>query len=280
MDMPRSPMSSTTSTAMIKGLGTFAQYPFMALYKEKNPKIPPYPPSLPTNRIEIRQLPVADQPQSCHLLKLPLEVREYIYEHAPGGRSITIQIIGSQYKQFGVIESDFYLPDDDLAYGPIKGILPAERLITSLLLSCRGRNTFYIWATNLEAVVRCGLGYYCLPDIRSVYIYHSNMSRCFSWEDVFAILHQMSLERVAFNFAAEPEFTAPDIYRALLDGAWGRGVLGLRTLRRFELWFSPNEGMGSPEDLTCKKELVEKLQWLMMAGADERYRLLLEEHEL
>ncbi|KAJ6522276.1 hypothetical protein B0H19DRAFT_1386707 [Mycena capillaripes] len=310
-------MPSTASAAIAKSLGTFVEYFFITLCSHcllcflcagggigkcgtnrvrrrqgRAPKTPraPYHRPLPTTRIDIRQLPIADQPQSRHLLKLPLELWESIYEHALGGRLITIRIAGSQHKKSCVVRSQFYLPEDDLAHDPAKGIPPAERICTTLLLSCRqvysealpilhGHNTFHFWTNELETIIRCGLGYYALPHIRSVYTFHyDDMFQCPSTY-LFAILRQMSLDRVAFEFLRRPEFTEPDIYSAALYSPWGRGVIGLRTLRRFELWFSCGRE-GSLTDLVDEKDLVERLQQLMMAGADERYRLLAQEGAL
>ncbi|KAJ6578124.1 hypothetical protein B0H19DRAFT_1062661 [Mycena capillaripes] len=263
--------------------------------RRKTPKIPPIGNLTPlsTNRIEIRHPPAASQPQSRHLLKLPLELRECIYEHALGGRLITIQIIESPRKEFSVIRSRFYLPPDGdgLAHSPTKD-LPAERGIpTPLLLSCRqiysealpilhGHNTFHFWTNHLEPVIRCGLGYHTLLFIRSVYIFHpGSIFQYGPWTGVFTILHHMSgLESVAFKFAASVEqFTVEperDPFSAVLDSGWGRCVLGLRNLRRFELWFTPSPRVASPEYLMYKREFVERLQQLMTAGRDERRRLL------
>ncbi|KAJ6567110.1 hypothetical protein B0H19DRAFT_1139480 [Mycena capillaripes] len=258
----------------------------------KPPQIPPIPPPLPTIRIDIRRLPVAEQPESCHLLKLPRELRDCIYEQVLGGRLISLQLVGSQYQAYCVVRSQCYLPGDDLSHGPTRGILPAKRISTTLLRSCRQvytealrilhqRNTFHFWASQMEEVVRCGLGYYCLPDIHSIYIFHDELPPFHARprKIVCALLQQMNLTRVAFEFAAEPELAELDPYCAVRDSTWGVCVLGLRDLRRLELWF--NDGPGDrPEHPVDRKVLLKRLKQLMMGpGADERYRVFLEEHK-
>lgn len=311
-------MPSTVSTAIAKGVRTFVECVAIALcwpcigcllcmgglkgpcgtrkqyynnerYRHwKPPKVPPNPPPLPATRIEIRQ-PLAEQPQCSHLLNLPLELRECIYEHVLSGRLISLQLVGSQHDEHCVVRSRYYRPVDDLSHGPTRGILPAERISPALLLSCRQvyaealpilhqRNTFHFWASQLEVVVGSALGEYCLPDIRSVYIYHDNVWAVHEtrpWKDVFPILQQMSLGRVAFEFATEPELAELDPYVAVLDDSWARGVLGLRNLQRFELWIH------NPREHLVDKTLLTKLRQLMIGpGADERYRIFLKEYKI
>ncbi|KAJ7684296.1 hypothetical protein DFH06DRAFT_3260 [Mycena polygramma] len=306
-------MPSSASRAIAKGLGTFAECVAIVLclpcilclmcagggvgkcgtmaHKSKNRKptnprkIPRSPPPLPTSRIEIRPLPMAEQPQSCHFLKLPLELRECIYEHLLGGRLITLMVLGFPTEKYALVRSQCRLAIDHLAHDPIERSLPADRISPALLRSCRQvyfealrilhqRNTFHFKADQLETIVRSGLGYYCLPAIRSVYIYHTANAAPFGrnpWTRVFTLLQQMNLERVAFKFAAGPEVAGPSPHSAVLDSPWGRGVLAVRNLRRLEVWFQ-----GNPPD---EKGLVKTLQRLMIApGADEKYRTFLEKH--
>ncbi|KAJ6582153.1 hypothetical protein B0H19DRAFT_524710 [Mycena capillaripes] len=258
----------------------------------KDLNIPPDLPPLPTARIDIRRRPVAKQPRSCYLLKLPLELRQCIYEQVLAGRLVSLEVIEANYHKYSVIRSRFYLPDDDLAHAPTRHPY-ANQISIALLRSCRQvyteavpilhrRNTFHIRASQLEVVVRSGLGEYCLPDIRSVYICHSFPCSSFwvehPWRTVFGILQQMNLERVAFEFELEPTATELDPYRAEIDGSWGRSVLGLRNLCRLELWLDRSRIRSPPEDLVDKTELLAKLRELMIApGADERYRIFLEQ---
>ncbi|KAJ6509193.1 hypothetical protein C8R47DRAFT_12676 [Mycena vitilis] len=305
--------SSASTVGIAKALGTFAECVAIALcfpcilclmcsggvgkcgtmaHKSRNQrppanprKIPRSPPPLPKPRIEIRQLPLAEQPQSCHFLKLPPELRDCIYEHLLGGRLITLMILGFPTEKFALVRSQCRLAIDHLADDPIARSLPADRISPALLRSCRQvyfealrilhqRNTFHFKADQLETIVRSGLGYYCLPAIRSVYIYHTPDAPPFGrnpWTGVFTLLQQMNLERAAFVFPVGPEVAGGSPYSAVLDSPWGRGVLALRNLRRLEVWFDGN----SPD----AKGLVKTLQRLMIApGTDEKYRTFLEKH--
>ncbi|KAJ7131387.1 hypothetical protein C8R44DRAFT_850126 [Mycena epipterygia] len=53
----------------------------------------PSPPSLPKDRIDIRQRPLAEQPLSCLMFRLPLELRQCIYEAVLGGNVIKLKLI-------------------------------------------------------------------------------------------------------------------------------------------------------------------------------------------
>ncbi|KAF7353920.1 hypothetical protein MVEN_01078100 [Mycena venus] len=318
-------MPSKMSTAIAKGAGTLLEWGLLVLcfpcvcychfyggrpkrawygtgemqewarrHREKFPR-PPNPPPLPANRIDIRQLPAAEQPKSCGFFELPWDLRERIYEQVYGGRLITLRVVCLQYHEPCVIWSRCYFPVDDLAHDPTGGILPAEQISTALLRSCRQayiealpilhqRNTFHISTSQLDLVVRSGLGEYCLPDIRSVYLYHHTaLFGMRSWKtDVFSLLQKMSLERVAFDFDDEgpPDAAEMDPYLAERDSSFGRCVLGLRNLRRLELWFRYKH-VPNVRDSLDKGDLAEKLRKLMMApGADERYRAFLEQYKI
>ncbi|KAJ6509192.1 hypothetical protein C8R47DRAFT_12663 [Mycena vitilis] len=305
------PSSASTAILIAKGLGTIALcfpcilcvlcvggagQPCGTMTHKPRAERPPRniprtisPPPLPTPRIEIRPLPMYEQPQSFHFLNLPLELRERIYEHLLGGRLITLMVLGFPTEEHALVRSQCRLVVDHLAQDPIVKSLPADRISPTLLRSCRQvyfealpilhqRNTFHFKADQLETIVRSGLGYYCLPSIRSVHIYHPAVRNVYvyrtanatpfgpePWTGVFTILQQMNLERVAFEFPAEPEVEGPTppTAQAVLDSHWGRGVLTLRDLRRLEVWFQ-----GSSTD---EKGLVQTLQRLIIApGADEK----------
>jgi hypothetical protein len=129
-------------------------------------------------------------------------------------------------------------------------------------------------AWQFELIVRSALGEYCLPDIRSVYIYYY-WSRppwtSGSWTDTSALLQWMRLTRVAFEFG---EGLAPQELDSRIENSWASHVLELRSLHRLELWL--NSHHGAEED----PRPVERLRKLLTApGADERYRLFLEQLE-
>ncbi|KAJ6500840.1 hypothetical protein C8R45DRAFT_979313 [Mycena sanguinolenta] len=259
------------------------------------PRFLPDPPPLPSPRIDIRMLPVAEHPESCYFFKLPLELRKRIYEQVFVGRIITLQVAaGWQNQNHSVIRSHCYLPSDDLAHGPTRGILPAKRISVALLRSCRQvysealpmlhqRNTWHIWASQLEPVVRCGLGEYSLPDIHSVYIYYPSDVHAWPCKEfnkaVFAMLRRMNLRRVAFELEQEPEIELD--FRDV--DSWGRCLLGLANLERFELWFNHVSARDpeAPENSPDKRYLAAKLRKLMIGpGADERKRIFLDQYDI
>ncbi|KAJ7850677.1 hypothetical protein B0H14DRAFT_2763285 [Mycena olivaceomarginata] len=241
----------------------------------------PDPLPLPTPRIDIQHLPVKEQPQSCYLLsKLPLELRQCIFEQVLGGRLIDLHVVDAAWGHRRMVRSWCYILADNLAHARTRprGIaLVASKLSIALLHSCRQiytealpilhqRNTFSFCASQLEVLVRCGLGEYCLPNIRSIYVYEYGPS--LEWRDVFVLLHRMGLERVAFELKAEPEMEELD---PRIDYSWARRVLKLRNLRRLELWLHYYDAGEYPE-------LVERLRGLMIGpGADEKYQIFLEQ---
>ncbi|KAJ7765670.1 glycoside hydrolase superfamily [Mycena metata] len=223
-------------------------------------------PALPTTRIDIRQLPMVDQPDNCHLLQLPLELRERIYEHILG-RLINFELLPGDFPGMSasIRTSWCYLPVDDLDRIPIHTMFRAESAALSpqFLLSCRQayiealpilhqRNTFRFPADYLATVVSGALGSYCLPDIRSVYLqslYYSHDHGDPS-NTVVTLLQQMNVSRLAFDFQF---FPIPEP-----QSPWGRTVLEFRNLRRLEMW-------GDNQDV------VSKFQQLMIGpGADEK----------
>ncbi|KAJ7794793.1 hypothetical protein B0H14DRAFT_2922294 [Mycena olivaceomarginata] len=214
----------------------------------------PDPLPLPTPRIDIQHLPVKEQPQNCYLLsKLPLELRQCIFEQVLGGRLINLLVVDGPSKRRRMVWSRCYVLVDNLAHARTRNIpaAAADQLSPALLRSCRQiytealpilhqRNTFSFCASQLEVLVRCGLGEYCLPDIRSIYVYEYEPSS--EWRDVFVLLHRMGLERMAFE-----------------------------NLRRLELWLYYYDAGEDPE-------LVERLRGLMIGpGAEERYQMFLEQ---
>ncbi|KAF8205786.1 hypothetical protein K438DRAFT_1757113 [Mycena galopus ATCC 62051] len=237
---------------------------------------------LPTTRIYSRLRPEAEQLENCFLLQLPVELRLSIYQHLLGGRLVSLRLVHSRFRSW------CYNPIDDLARTPDNAVFLAEPISLSLLLVCRTIyiearpilhqcNTFHVWASHLEFIAQCALGAYYLPDIRSVHVMYDNAAY-----DVVPVLQQMrGLERLAIQFAPNqlPEQTGSDPHRAVLENAWARDILGLRSLRRLELWFTPNVN-GQQEHLVYNQDLVQEFRWLMIgSGADERYKAFIKEYE-
>jgi hypothetical protein len=89
---------------------------------------------------------------------------------------------------------------------------------------------------------------------------------------VFALLKQMrGLECLSLELHAGVviDQTKPHPLGAVLGSAWGRGVLSIRGLRRFALFFSTGDPPMLPE---FSYRLSERLRTLMTGEkADERY---------
>ncbi|KAJ7184622.1 hypothetical protein C8R46DRAFT_1064657 [Mycena filopes] len=210
-------------------------------------------PPLPKTRIDIRQLPMVVQPDTCYLLQLPLELRQRIYEDLLGGRLIRIELLPGEFE--GVPASilpSYYTPDDDLARGAVpidRRVLAADFISPQLLRSCRQvyiealpvlhqRNTFHLPADHLATVVDGALGSYCLPDIRSVYLECNIYPQDGPPDTVVPLLRRMGLRRLAFEM----------------------------NLQRLEMWY--------PGD----QDIVQRFRTLMIGSdADEKYKDFLEE---
>jgi hypothetical protein len=250
---------------------------------------------LPTHRIDIGRRPLKTQRPSCHLLSLPPELRQYIYELALGGRVICLTRVGLPYHSASLrrhvykLNSACYVPLLDAESGPNKLDVPADGISTGLLFSCRQvylealpilrqRNTFYLQVYSLADVL-ASLGYYCLPDIRSVYLHHIFDDRASFhgrfWDVTLPLLQRMRLDSLVFEFekysshldsGSEPELAS------VLYTEWGRGVLGIRNLRRLAIFLTPNPPV-------YMKNINQQFRKLMVGpGADERYAVFRQEY--
>ncbi|KAJ7700740.1 hypothetical protein B0H17DRAFT_1195590 [Mycena rosella] len=255
--------------------------------KKRGPPIPPlYPLPLPANHIDISHRPQVSQPTSCYLLRLPVELRHYIYEFALGGRIIALRVAASASHRHCVVRSRCYEPVDDADGSPNRLTSPTDRIPTALLVSCRQvyleappilhkRNTYDFWVHEIEVVVAAALGQYYLEDIRSVYLRHNYATLPVPpWPTVFPLLQQMRLHRLTFEFDFQRlEFTELAPHKPVLDSAWGRLALGIRNLRRLELFFKNGD---PPEYPVYRTNVARRFRQLMIgAEADERYEAFL-----
>ncbi|KAJ7461213.1 hypothetical protein FB451DRAFT_490596 [Mycena latifolia] len=262
---------------------------------------PVNPPPLPEDRIDIGQRPLEEQLPSCHFLQLPLEVRQFIYELALGGRVISLKLVefrsdsGTMPWHYAV-RSAYYVPSgEEAGDGPNRRLIPAERIPIALLAACRqvylealpilhGHNTFHFQVHELEVVALAALGKYCLPGLRSVHLFNS-WFRWPRWSDIAAFLQQMRLENLALEFEFDmphADLTHLELDRGVPDGGlWTGAVVKIRNLRQFNVFLTAGDPAGYPDPAGCptyRKEVVQHLRDLMIGPeADERYRVLLEE---
>ncbi|KAK7020325.1 hypothetical protein R3P38DRAFT_1201056 [Favolaschia claudopus] len=250
--------------------------------KSPSPRFSSLPPHVDLRRAK---RPLATQAEACSFFNLPFEIREMIYEELFSRRLIFLRhkLTDSPEGRCAVIKSWSCLPDDPLAHMPIGALLesPVSRVSTGLLLSCRQTyfeglpilhrtNTFHIWASQLDEVVRCGLGEYCLPDIRSVYIDldvdvwpGADTSVC--WLTVFVILRKMGLQQVAFDMDGRTELGA------YLDTDWGRRSLALGNLKRLEFWFRVGSHLLDTEGRDARDKYLDELREVITAPTDGKH---------
>ncbi|KAJ6567092.1 hypothetical protein B0H19DRAFT_1374410 [Mycena capillaripes] len=246
------------------------------------------PPPLPSTRVDISERPLSQQPAECTLLRLPPELREYIYEHALGGRLISL-FASRAHRGHNIVRSTYYELPDDLYSGLIRiALAPTDRIFIALLLSCRQvylealpimhrRNTFHFLVHEFEVIVLSALGGYCLADIQSVYLSHNYRTMYVPpWATVFPLLHRMRLRDLTFEFDFRRlEWTEITPQRDVFNTAWGRSVLGVRNLRAFGLFFKNGDPLEYP---VYRTNIAERFRQLMVEpGADERYWDFLED---
>ncbi|KAF7359062.1 hypothetical protein MSAN_01247200 [Mycena sanguinolenta] len=241
--------------------------------------------SRPKTRIDLQRLAPAEQPQNCFLLKLPLEVRQHIYEHALGGRVLHVQFVGPK------VRSTCYQLVDHPSVNPQRLDERTDSILTPLLRSCRQvyleaqpillqRNTLYFSVLQLQIAILEGIGMHSLPDIRSIYLYHNYRTSVFvpPWHAVFPLLQQMHLTHLVFHFELETLFANIGSWAGsrvdILEQTWLPRVLSIRNLNQFGLFF---EDGGAPEKSLCRENIAEGMRQLMLGTqADEKYMKFLQ----
>ncbi|KAF8134726.1 hypothetical protein K438DRAFT_1883156 [Mycena galopus ATCC 62051] len=265
--------------------------------------LPPLDPTpLPMNRIDIHEKPLAEQPQNL-LLKLPLELREYIYDVALGGRWISmgavnpVSIPGKQGRS--VVRSTCYEAVDDAedvrcmdsttcylgstatkAKIPIALLLTCRQVYLEALPTLHQRNMFLFPACNFDGLFFAALGRHCLPHIRHLNVYVPYQYGCTydldapgTWRTVFWVLREMRLQSLALGFkdplAASGPFENSD---SIFETVWAHDILKIRGLRCFRLGVKFVDGVPP----TLGPEIEQKFQQLMIgSGADERYEVFM-----
>ncbi|KAJ7490966.1 hypothetical protein FB451DRAFT_1166285 [Mycena latifolia] len=216
------------------------------------------PPPLPEGRIDIGTL----------------ELRQCIYELALGGPVVSMKLVAYQ-SDSGVrtwhywVHSKCYAPCKEAAAdGPIRLRVPIEGISIALISACRQVH-------ELKVVVLAALGHYCLPNIRSVYLFHSyHRFRSPRWIEMAELLRQMCFDNLTFEFELDVprvDLIHLELQRPVLAGYWSGQVVTIRNLRRFELFFTAGDPPEHPTDV------AQRMRNLMIGPeADERYRKLLE----
>ncbi|KAJ7663884.1 hypothetical protein DFH06DRAFT_335615 [Mycena polygramma] len=243
----------------------------------------PYPSPLPTKRIEIaHNRIVAEQPPSCHLLHLPPELRSLIFELAVGNRLVHLKMVPNERINELMIRTSCYMLSE-ATDTPNRLLIPADNISVAVLRTCRSvylevlpivhrRNTFYFHLEDFRPAIECGLGEYCLSDLRSVYLYHCGYPDRPRWDPAFGTLQRMRLHSLALEFEIL-EWTEVHPSRFSVDNAWCRSLLAIRRLRNLDIFFR----RGNPADNPLHRETIRQTLRDLMIGpaADDKYNALL-----
>ncbi|KAJ7262043.1 hypothetical protein C8J57DRAFT_1336055, partial [Mycena rebaudengoi] len=233
----------------------------------------PDPDPLPTDRIDIGQTKITPQAEACHLLSLPLELRQLIFETALGLRVLSLWL------------------DADPAYDYQRLLVRVKRdsvLPVALLRTCRQvylealpilhqRNTFRLDTESAPGIILGGLGLYSLPNIRSVEVEFYDGGGDTRFSAACRLLEAAGLESVTLLFC--------------------RSLLRIRGLRRLVLLCDyPNPAGGVEQEADefaftrrkwilqdeekVRKAMVELCALMIGPEADARYSAFLEAQKL
>lgn len=119
---------------------------------------------------------------------------------------------------------------------------------------------------RFPAAIQSGLGMYCLPDIRNLYLYHNypTTSSEFVWARAHRILRRMRLETLTLRFGSKVD---PSDFS--VEKGWFRDLLIFRDwhLRSLDIFFRIGSLAGGPLPMT------QTLRDLMIGPeADEKYK--------
>ncbi|KAJ7261859.1 hypothetical protein C8J57DRAFT_459234 [Mycena rebaudengoi] len=230
------------------------------------------PRPLPIKRIDVRQNQITAQPPRCHLLRLPAELRELIFEMALGRRVLNIVLVPLLPHSRRVIRTKCYRSVEEINTDTAvdgSGAL-ADRLPVTFLRSCRQvylealpilhqSNTFYCTVNDFMPAMLGALGEHSFKDIRKVHLTQCSL-RLWPWRSVFPVLARMALRSLTLEFQ-EAEWTnslysEPPYFS--LDSQWCRDLLSIRKLERFEMIFKDPFGAEDPVDREAfKRQLCE-----------------------
>ncbi|KAJ7262107.1 hypothetical protein C8J57DRAFT_1719660 [Mycena rebaudengoi] len=264
----------------------------MCLFCFVNPRAPRRitlrdPRPLPTRRIDIRRKKMKPQPRSCHLLSLPTELRQLIFELVLGHRIVALALTDfySYSRRRLQVHATFHrviaeLPSYDLPGLPAQH--PDDKIPIAFLRVCRQvylegtesmhrSNTYYSDYYTFQCFILSGLGLHCLPHIRRVRLELNRRRDGERWYSVCQLLKQAGIEHLMLEFTYADVYYDPSAYNSLNEDLCSclLEIRGLRTLDITVKYKSPNR------DLAV--EARDRLRGLMVGpGADERYHVFLE----
>ncbi|KAJ7235571.1 hypothetical protein C8J57DRAFT_142370 [Mycena rebaudengoi] len=250
----------------------------------------PYPTPLPTRRIDIRRKEIKPQPRSCHLLNLPAELRQLVFELALGHRVVALTLVPNKSRSRLRVHAAFHREITGLPPYP-PGLFtqhPDDKIPVTFLRVCRQvylegtesmhrSNTYYSDFYDFQWIVLGGLGLHCLPHIRRVRmtvnrrgVDHSYPdSEC--WYSVCQLLKQAGIEHLTLKFAYAYPYYDPFAYNSL-DEDWCSSLLEVRGLRTLDIGFECEIPSGY-----SVVEVCDQFRALMIGPeADERYHAFLD----
>ncbi|KAJ7233095.1 hypothetical protein C8J57DRAFT_170241 [Mycena rebaudengoi] len=235
----------------------------------------PDPRPLPIKRIDIHQNQITAQSPRCHLLRLPAELRELIFEMALGRRIVQILLVPQLRRRRRVIRTKCYRSAEQLntAADDLGAPRQTDMLPVALLRACRQvyvealpilhqRNTFYFNAKDFRPAILGALGEYSFGNIRSVHLTRCSF-RIWLGRSVFSLLPRMGLRSLTIEFQ-EDEWMAmlyADTPQAdcSLDSQWCQDLLSLPKLQRFDVIFKDSFGAEDPTDREAFKQQLREL---------------------
>ncbi|KAJ7262108.1 hypothetical protein C8J57DRAFT_462199 [Mycena rebaudengoi] len=249
----------------------------------------PYPPPLPTRRIDIHGKEIKPQPRSCHLLSLPTELRQLIFELVLGHRIVALRLVPNKSRSRLQVHAAFYRvvkglppshpeftqhPDDKI---PVAFLRVCRQVYLEGTESMHRSNTYYSDFYDFQNIILGGLGLHCLTHIRRVHMAvdysHRDGER---WYAVCQLLRQAGLEHLALEFANADLYYDPSASDSLNED-WCSSLLEIRGLRTLDIRFHSQ----LPSGHSVMVEACNQLRVLMVGpGADERYHAFLEEKRL
>ncbi|KAJ7161787.1 hypothetical protein C8R43DRAFT_991481 [Mycena crocata] len=281
---------------------------YMASANPRRPRFrkkvkPPRPRPLPKKRIDIHGRRPVEQPQTCHLFRLPPELRQHIYERTLGGYMVKLRYISADAGRRYVGSSCCMLADFPgekevfrLFYDPpyirdTSATVFSQKVPVALLRTCRQiyqearpilhqRNTFHFMLQEFPALLFAGLGKYTLPDLRRIHLIDvpDSYRDAPSWEVACPLLRNMRLDHLTCVHLDMDHLPG-------LDDPFSREFLTIRNLRSFDiLWADPSwlDPLHPHQDtvpaLEARENIKQAFRELMIGpDADARYQAHLRE---
>ncbi|KAJ7262106.1 hypothetical protein C8J57DRAFT_1633718 [Mycena rebaudengoi] len=244
-----------------------------------------YPRPLSTRRIDIHGKEIKPQPRSCHLLSLPTQLRQLIFELVLGHRIVALGLVRNESSSRLHVHATFHRVIAGLPSYDVPGHInqhPDDKIPIAFLRVCRQvylegtesmhrSNTYYSDYYDFQWIILGGLGLHCLPHIRRVHIDVNRFPDDERWYSVYQLLKQAGIEHLTLEFTYAEVYYDPSAYNSLNEDLCSY-LLEIRGLRTLDITVKYGIPSGDPA-----VEARDRLRALMTGpGADERYHAFLE----